>query len=477
MDVEAAKELFYRPSDERTVLSICLRDIDHFYDLSTKLTASDFLGKEHQIMFVLMNSLIESGVSKIDLPMLITKAQNDGVIDMIGGVSYIQSIFNIDASSDNFTHYINDLLEASTKYKAFISLSSSLDSFVENAQSGESSDSLINKVEISLLDMTFRNTLTENPIRFGDGLSEYIDERKDSKITMSGLSSGFPIFDKQIDGLIPGTLTIIGARKKMGKSAFLTNMALHNAYRMGVGVLYIDTELTFYEFSSRALSILSGVKERDIKHGGYTPEDYRSLKSAQKLINKGKLFHKYMPGFTIESVVALCKKYHLKEKIGLIFFDYLKEPSIDSTPQGRKEYQILGDITTKMKDLAGILNIPIVSAVQLNRSGIVADSDKVSRFSDILAFWSVRTEDERRLCGPEGGQYKLTIKDTRRGGSTPEEGIGYFFFKDRILIREVKAPDQFFMSGGNETVDDNIGELYSDEYNPYIQESTGTELT
>lgn len=470
MSTSVAKELFYRPGDERTVLSLCLSSIDHFYDLVTKMTASDFLGQEHQLIYALLSNFVDKGVTKIDLPMFISQAQGDGVIDLIGGVSYIQSIYNIEASSENFELYVNELLEASTKYKAYVSLSQHLETFTKNAQSGETSLSLINKVETSMLDMTSRNTINDDPILFGDDLDEYIEERRDKRIQMTGLSTGFPILDRQIDGMIPGTLMVIGARKKMGKSSFLTNIAIHNAFRAKKPVLYMDTELTYMEFKTRALSIMSGVPERNIKHGGYSNEDYARIKNAQRVISKGKLFHKYMPGYSVDKVVALCKKYKLREDIGLIVFDYLKEPDLSSTDGDRKEYQLLGDITTKLKDLSGILDVPALTAVQLNRQNDIADSDRIARFGDIIALWQFRTEEEKKICGVEGGQYKLVIKDTRRGGSTPKEGIGYTFFRNRILIREVPPADQVFISGGDEATNiDELEVMYTDAANPYVQ--------
>ena len=48
---------------------------------------------------------------------------------------------------------------------------------------------------------------------------------------MSGISTGYPILDKQIDGMIPGTVLFIAARKKMGKSTLLTNIAAYDAFK------------------------------------------------------------------------------------------------------------------------------------------------------------------------------------------------------------------------------------------------------
>jgi hypothetical protein len=281
---------------------------------------------------------------------------------------------------------------------------------------------------------------------------------------MSGLSTGYPILDKQIDGMINGTLLVIAARKKMGKSALLSNIALHVAYNLKIPVLYVDTELSFKEWRTRSLASMSGVKERAIKHGGFSDRDYSYLKKATTLMKKGKLFHEYMPGYSVDKLVALYKKYKHKEKIGLIVFDYLKEPDSASVDRQRKEYQLLGDVTTKLKDLAGQLDIPALTAVQLNRDNDIADSDRIARYADVICVWGNRTPEEMDSGGVDCGTHKLIIKDTRRGGATSDSGIGYNFFKEYLKIKEVLADKQYFNKFEKVVNNDSAGDdAYKDE--------------
>jgi len=461
MSIEEDKQLFLRPADERTLLSYCFQSTDYLYDLATKVSEKDFLAKEHQMLFMTMNGLLRTGVNKIDMTMVINHAQGGDIIDTIGGVGYVQSIGNIEASPENFQTYVDIILESSAKYQAYRALKRHIDNIKGNAKDGKTSKELISSVEADMLDMSSLSMLSEDPIRFGDTLDEYLDERKDTKIGMTGISTGYPVLDRQIDGMIPGTLMIIAARKKMGKSAFLTNIAIHNAIRAQVPTLYIDTELTFLEWQTRALARISGIKERDIKHGGYTDEQQIKLNNAKMVIKDKKLFHKYMPGYSVEKVVSLCKKYKLKEDVGLIVFDYLKEPDLSTNNDNRKEYQLLGDITTKLKDLAGTLDIPVLTAVQLNRQNNIADSDRIARFGDIVAIWGARTEEEQKETGEGAGDYKLHIKDTRRGGSTQKGGIGFRFFKTRLDIREINPADQYYINYSEKvSVDDFDDEAY-----------------
>jgi replicative DNA helicase len=450
------KEMFCRPTDERALIAYCMKDLSNYFAVCTKLTPSDFLYSQHEMTMLLFESLIAKGAEKFETNLIIAEATANGVIDVIGGIKYIKTISSMQVDDGNFDLYFKAVLEASTKYKLYSILLEKANKIEKNAKDGIDSSDLLSGVESSILDLSMTGLNINEPINLGDGLEDYINALRYNKIELSGLSTGYPILDKQIDGMVPGTLLVVAARKKQGKSTFLSNIAVHVAYRLCIPVLYVDTELSFPEWRSRALSTISGVRERDIKHGGYDDIKYNKLMKASTLIDKGKLFHEYMPGYSVDKLVALYKKYKHKEQIGLIVFDYLKEPDSSSVDKQRKEYQILGDVTTKLKDLAGQLNIPALTAVQLNRTNDIADSDRIARYADVICFWGDRGEEEIQEGGLECGSHKIVIKDTRRGGATSNNGIGYMFFKEFLKIREVPIDRQYFTNFDKVVNEDSI---------------------
>ena len=438
------KDMFCRPSEERALIAYCMKDMSNYYSVRSKLSTNDFLYSQHEMIMLLFESLISKGAEKFETNLIIADATANGVLDNIGGLQYIKTISNISVSISNFDVYLKIVQEASTKYKLYRMLNEKLYNIENNSKDGLSSVDLLSNIESELLDLSMYGFSINDPINLSDGLSEYIETMKDKKIELSGISTGYKILDRQIDGMVPGTLLVVAARKKEGKSTLLSNIALNVAYLQRIPVLYVDTELTFDEWRPRSLATMSGIKERDIKHGGYNDTTYRKLKLCEKIIEKGKLFHEYMPGYSVDKLVALYKKYSYKEKIGLIVFDYLKEPDSSSVDRQRKEYQILGDVTTKIKDLAGSLKIPALTAVQLNRNDYIADSDRIARYADVVCVWSGRKKDELESGGYESGTHKLIIKDTRRGGATNEHGIGYKFYKEYLKIEEVSVDKQYF---------------------------------
>lgn len=440
------KDLFCRPSEERALIAYCMKDVNNYYSICSKLSASDFLYSQHELIMLTFASLVAKGATKLESNLLISEATATGILDIIGGAKYVQTIYNMILESANLDIYLSSVYEASVKYKLYCTLQEKLKLVEDNSKDGLSSTDLVSTSESSIINLSMSGLGINEPINLSDGLFEYIEERKENQVTLSGMSTGYPILDKQIDGMVDGTLLVIGARKKMGKSTLLSNIAKHAAYKLFKPVLYVDTELTFKEWRPRMLSILSGVKERDIKYGGYDDFTYNRLKKAAKIIDKGKLFHEYMPGYTVDNLVALYNKYKYKENIGLIVFDYLKEPDSASIDRQRKDYQILGDVTTKLKDLAGSLGIPAITAVQLNRDNDIADSDRIARYADVVCIWGNRRTEEMEAGGKTCGTHKLVIRDTRRGGATGIEGIGYNFFKEQLTIREVPVDQQYFFN-------------------------------
>jgi replicative DNA helicase len=435
-------------NNERLLLSLAIKNEDNFYSLLARVKDDNFLAPDTKNLFLLLKAMHNSGMRKFDIPVML-KVANEMELYKMCTIEFLEALENSGASDDNFELYLSKLLDDSVKFKLYLGLVENSDLVYTNAKSLQSisGDDLLSKVQADFITLSMNNNAVAEPVHIGEGLDEYIESIKDQKVDIMGVRTGYPIFDAAIDGLIPGTLTIIAARKKMGKSTLLTNIAVNVAVRNDGSVLYVDTEMSFVEWRARVLAIMSGIDERIIKHGGFKNDKFvlSRVLDAVKCLKSSKLFHFYLPGYTVDKISALYKKYSLKEKITLGIFDYIKEPDMSSVEKGRKEHQILGDVTTKLKDLAGKLDIPFLAAVQLNRSGDVADSDRVARYGDVVAFWGLRDlkeAEENAWDLDRHGYYALHIKDSRRGGRTGEAGIGYKFWHSKLTISEIAAPDQ-----------------------------------
>ncbi len=447
MSYDEAVASFCNPTYERMLLSAGLNDSDRFYTLLSSIAEDDFLAEDNKAIYTLLKIMHGRDVRVFELSMIAAFAKDMGLYEKIGGYEYLQALHKMPVDATNFDMALRGVLDASTKFKLYISLSGHLANLLESSgiSSEKPASDHIGEVQSSVLDLSVGSKSVVEPVHVASGLLEYIEDRRNKPVNIVGIPTGYPVLDSQIDGQIAGTLLVIAARKKQGKSALLTNIALNVGINENTPVLYVDTEMTFPEWRTRVLAAVSGVDERKIKHGDYSDAVFDKLCKAEVVLNKCGVYHHYLPGYNLDKITALYKKYRIKQNIGLGIFDYIKEPESSSIDRQRKEYQILGDVATRLKDLAGELNIPFTTAVQLNRDGDIADSDRIARYADVTAFWGQRDEKtlkDHALDGELHGFYGLTIKDSRRGGATISPGISFQFLRSILKIVEVPRERQ-----------------------------------
>ena len=170
------------------------------------------------------------------------------------------------------------------------------------------------------------------------------------------------------------------------------------------------------------------------------------IKNAINSIKKSPYYHVYMPNFSAEKVMTLAKQYKAKYDIQALFMDYIKIPaSQGGSLQQVKEYQALGFFTSTLKDIAGLLKIPVYSAVQENRNdekgtekgaGNVAGSDRILQLATKLMFLYAKTEEQIARDSTLLGNRQLKIAYQRNGESDCQP-INLQFDNTVVTIREV----------------------------------------
>lgn len=436
---EKIKDMFCQPTYERAILGFCFKSISDYYTVTTVINTDDFLRSDHKLIFTLLKEIEKRKVEHFDSAIVINEARKNGVLTEIGGYEYIHALEDFNTAGENLPFYIDKVLDSSAKYQLYKAMSGRMADIESKATSDDVlAVDLIDGAESSILQVSMKARAVKEATNLADNIDEYIDERHYNPIDICGLRTGFDIFDSRVDGLTPSSVTVVAARPKQGKSTLLTTIASNVAFKQGKPVLFVDTEMSFEEFRNRILAVLSGIPERVIKHGGYTDQQRHMLNIAAKLIKKGRFFHEYCPGYTVEKLRSLYRKYKHREGIELAVFDYIKAPE-SADFSNKKEYQILGDVTTALKDMAGILKIPFLVATQVNRQQDVADSDRILRYADVLTFLKPKTQDEViEEGGVDAGTYRWVIMESRRGGTTPSEGIGLGFIKRSLQLYEAK---------------------------------------
>lgn len=180
-----------------------------------------------------------------------------------------------------------------------------------------------------------------------------------------GIKTGFKLLDESTLGLRPSTMTAIGARHAAGKSVFLLNVAI-NAFKQGKNVVIFSLEMPAKQYWDRAISCYTKIPISNIERGCIPEEDeYAFYKALEELQNSAQKLE-IIDAPLVNSITITTELKSLSFIPDLLVIDYLGivRPSDSKKP----DHLAIGETCEELRTLARQLNIPLLTAVQLNRS-------------------------------------------------------------------------------------------------------------
>ena len=415
---------------ERVVLSALFSNSDKIIEVD-HLLPEHFSLKGNRYIYMAMLSLYSQNIP-IEPSAVYHFYTDDKIISEInevGGLEYLFTLRDLRSTEKSIRLFADKIVQS---HMAKV-ISEFMDDYKDKVVEHDGSiDEILAEIEEFKNDLSIKYEVKTDVVKIGDGIREKLD-RLSEGVMQYGLSSGFDKYDKMTMGLVGGELTAFGARAKTGKSTILINMAEHVAINLKKDVLYIDTEMQTEEQEFRLLSLVSGIPEHEFKTGSFNKDtDFGKAKHKMELIENaiqkiesGRLHHVYLPNFTPEKISALAKKFKRQLDIGLLIFDYIK---LSDNGDVSREYIELGRLTGKLKEIAGVLDIPVLTAVQLNRSAVdtdfvnesmVAGSDRIGHLVNRLVLMRKTTLEESIL----GADVVMKIVLQRSEGMIPAEQI------------------------------------------------------
>lgn len=373
------------------------------------------------------------------------------VIEDFGGLDYLSTLSESNVNEDTLDIFCQKLKQAYTRHQLYQICEQTQDFIFSDKMEVLNPVEIIGEHEKKIQQLVSNMQNISDVYKMGDNIDEVLAQRASHPNEVPGLETGWTRFDYYTNGGQPGDLIMLCARAKTGKSATLTNWATKVSIIDQVPVLYIDTEMNQQEQEDRILSMLSGVPHKEIVSGmfvldtdaGRSEDKIRRIKEATERMKNGAYYHKYMPDFSMEKVIALANKFKQQYNIQAIFFDYLKFPSNQvASLKTVQEWQMLGYIASGLKDLAGTLKIPVYAGCQENRSDPKADrkdernvggSDRILQLATKLIFLNNKSDEQiMKESGLQGNQ-TLQIAFQRNGESNcPPINVQF----DRTILRQ-----------------------------------------
>ena len=193
-----------------------------------------------------------------------------------------------------------------------------------------------------------------------------VEERFKDPDANRGLKTGIAPLDAMLAPkfIVRGSLFVVGARPKMGKTTVLTEMA-KNVSDSGLPVALFSMEMTNKQLAERMISQKSGISSNALYDSGDEYEWGLISKAMGELSERPNIWLDDTPGMTLAHIQAECRKLKRKTgKIGFIGVDYLTLMKAGKADRNDIAY---GEITKGLKQLAKELDTTVVLLTQLNR--------------------------------------------------------------------------------------------------------------
>lgn len=248
-------------------------------------------------------------------------------------------------------------------------------------------------------------------------------------------------------GIRPGNLYAWVSRPKHGKSTILNDLAIKTtSMNPGCKALVLDTEMSTLDMKFRIASSITQIPVWYLETGNWkkSPNLYKLFQEKKSEILKiqNQVDHIQVSGKPIHEVVSIIKRWYFS-KVGrgnqcVVIYDYIKLTG--ESDKNKQEYQLIGDKVNSLKELCSELDIPILTACQLNRSAengvddssAISQSDRLQWFASFVGIFRRKTVEEIASDGEEFGSHKLIPLATRFQG---KDSAGHH---DLVRIKEGK---------------------------------------
>jgi replicative DNA helicase len=435
---------------EASLLGALLIDSDAVVKIADTLIPSDFFDMRHQRIYEAVVQLYEKR-SSIDVLTLADQLKANGLLDTVGGSSYLAELTNFVPTASHVEQYA-DIVAQKALRRRLIRVSQEMTGLGFDESKGLKE--LIEESESRLFEVSGKH-IKQNVVSLETILEQSfdrLDELHKDKGKLRGIPTGFKDLDTVLAGLQRSDLFVLAARPAMGKTALMLNFAHNVAVMAKEPVLIFSLEMSKEQLVDRLLSMESGVDAWALRTGNLTDADFEKIGQAMGTLSEAPIYIDDSPGITISDLRTKARREAHQHGLGLIIIDYLQLMSGGSRyADFGNRVQEISEISRGLKGVARELNVPLMAASQLSRSvesrspqipqlADLRESGSIEQDADVVAF--IYRED---YYNPETERKNMTdilIKKHRNG---PTKDVELYFDKNRQRFRSVdtKHADPF----------------------------------
>ncbi|MVV77230.1 AAA family ATPase [Escherichia coli] len=379
---------FYAPPHsieaEQAVIGGLLLDDDsseRVQKVLAMLKPDSFYSRPHKIIFEEITRMHREQ-KPVDGLTLFDELERKSLTASVGGFAYIAEIAKNTPSAANIVAYAMQVRETAMERYAINRMTEATELlYSRNGMTATQKYEAIQSIFTQLTDHA--KTGSRRGLRsFGEVMEDWasdLEKRFDPSGEQRGMSTGIPSLDRMLSpkGLVKGSLFVIGARPKMGKTTLYSQMAINCAAHEKKPALMFSLEMPGDQILEKLVGQKSGVNPNifylpatndadDGYQGDYDGDFNRAIETANRLSEIDLLYIDDTPGLSLAQIVSESRRIK-REKgcVGMILVDYLTLMTAEKADRNDLAY---GMITKGLKNLAKELDCVVVLLTQLNRA-------------------------------------------------------------------------------------------------------------
>jgi replicative DNA helicase len=363
---------------EEAIISAILIDNSTLLDIIDIVSPDDFYRSAHKKIFVAIKDLFKKN-EPVDLITLVNALRDQGVLEEIGGASYLSTLIDSVPAAVNPPYYANIIHNKSSLRRLIANSNEIIRKCYENSSDIDGVIEYSERVVFEISEQ--KNRQAFHPISKIIELNiDALEERQGNHALVTGVPTGFSRLDQLTAGFQNSDLIILAARPAMGKTAFALNLARNAAIEGNVPVAIFSLEMSKEQLSMRMLCAEARVDSSRIRSGFLSRDDWNKLTNAAGILSDAPIYIDDSPDISATSIRTKSRRLKMDKNLGLVIIDYLQLMR-SSTHFERRDLEI-SEISRSLKILAKELNIPVIALSQLNRK-LEERSDKRPQLSDL----------------------------------------------------------------------------------------------
>ncbi|MGL4523162.1 MAG: replicative DNA helicase [Bacilli bacterium] len=373
---------------EQAILGAIFLDPQVLITVSEIVMPEDFYRPSHNKIYSTMLKLNEKG-EPVDIVTVISLLKDQGILDDVGGITYINEIADSVPTAANAAHY-SQIVEEKSVLRRLIRTATTIAS--EGYETEDNIEGLLDDSERRILEVS-QQKKSKAFIPIKDVLIDTyakIEQMHNRKEDLTGIPTGFTALDEMTSGFQPNDLIIVAARPSVGKTAFALNIAQNVATKTDEVVVIFSLEMGADQLVMRMLCAEGNINAQNLRTGKLTDEEWRKLTMAVGSLSNANIYIDDTPGIRIGEIRSKCRRLKQEKGLGMILIDYLQLIQGNGNSRENRQQEV-SEISRTLKAIARELKVPVIALSQLSR-GVEQRQDKRPMMSDIRESGSIEQD-------------------------------------------------------------------------------------